>query len=63
MKMGNRPLPPELLILHLLDEKPVYGIVQEIDETISCGGAPVAFRADNASYNCKNLSLREIRGE
>jgi hypothetical protein len=26
----NKPLPPELLILHLLDEKPVYGIVQEI---------------------------------
>ena len=26
----NKPLPPELLILHLLDEKPVYGTVQEI---------------------------------
>jgi hypothetical protein len=30
MKMENKPLPPELLILRLLDEKPVYGTVQEI---------------------------------
>jgi hypothetical protein len=30
VNMENKPLPPELLILHLLDEKPVYGTVQEI---------------------------------
>jgi hypothetical protein len=30
VNMENKPLPSELLILRLLDEKPVYGTVQEI---------------------------------
>jgi hypothetical protein len=30
VNIENKPLPPELLILRLLDEKPVYGTVQEI---------------------------------
>jgi hypothetical protein len=41
MKMENKPLPPELVILHLLDEKAVYGTVQEI-------GVERAFDLDKA---------------
>jgi hypothetical protein len=54
---------PKDVALDVTCRNPLTNERIEIDETISWRGALVTFRADNASFDFKNLSIPEIRRE